>query len=58
MEDEAGTKETVNGSEVKIQKEEIFTKVVTCRKKNLFFRCEGKPGKKTTILLLRKAKNV
>ena len=37
MEDEAGTKETVNGSEVKIQKEEIFTKVVRAGKRTYFF---------------------
>ena len=37
MEDEAGTKETVNGSEGKIQKEEIFTKVVRAGKRTYFF---------------------
>ena len=37
MEDETGSKETVNGSEGKIQKEEIFTRVVRAGKRTYFF---------------------
>ena len=37
MEDETGTKETVNGSEEKVQKEEIFTRVVRAGKRTYFF---------------------
>ena len=37
MEEEAGIKENINGSEEKIQKEEIFTKVVRAGKRTYFF---------------------
>jgi hypothetical protein len=37
MEEETGIKEDVNGSEEKIQKEEIFTKVVRAGKRTYFF---------------------
>lgn len=37
MEEEAGTKEVINGHEEKIVKEEIFTKVVRAGKRTYFF---------------------
>ena len=37
MEEETGTKEDLNGSEEKIQKEEIFTRVVRAGKRTYFF---------------------
>jgi hypothetical protein len=37
MEEEAGIKEVINGNEDKIQKEEIFTKVVRAGKRTYFF---------------------
>ncbi|MCK7532514.1 MAG: PUR family DNA/RNA-binding protein [Marinilabiliales bacterium] len=37
MEEEAGIKEVINGHEEKIQKEEIFTKVVRAGKRTYFF---------------------
>jgi len=37
MEEEVGKKEDLNGSEEKIQKEEIFTKVVRAGKRTYFF---------------------
>lgn len=37
MEEETGIKENLNGSEDKIQKEEIFTKVVRAGKRTYFF---------------------
>lgn len=37
MEEEAGIKEVINGQEDKIQKEEIFTKVVRAGKRTYFF---------------------
>ncbi|MGE5419366.1 MAG: DUF3276 family protein [Chloroflexota bacterium] len=37
MEDEAGTKEVINGQEEKTIKEEIFTKVVRAGKRTYFF---------------------
>lgn len=37
MEEEAGTKEVINGQEEKIIKEEIFTKIVRAGKRTYFF---------------------
>lgn len=37
MEDEAGTKEVINGHEEKAVKEEIFTKIVRAGKRTYFF---------------------
>ena len=37
MEDEAGTKEVINGNDDRLVKEEIFTKIVRAGKRTYFF---------------------